>query len=184
MTFLFSILFLFSSANGDTLSLRPQKYAIAVLDFSNESRQGGSLIGKHITERLTFHLLSSGKYILVDRGEILNVLEKEKITSVDALSKEEIERIGKSLNVDFLISGTLIEYKEGDIESKKQRIGLLVKLLRVEDGSLVAIENFRKKSGKDLISLTEEAVSKIAKRITARLMKFGKELKKEKKAQL
>jgi len=162
-------------------STKKETIRIAVLDLKNESRRPDPRIGRIIADRLTFELLSLKRYELVERGQLGYILEEEQIPKGEDLSTEQIQRLGRRLNVDILIQGSISEYAEGDIEARDQRVGIFLKLISTIDGSLLGMASYRKESRKDLTMLTEEVTCLLAKGLGRKLKKMEKEFLKEKK---
>jgi TolB-like protein len=138
------------------------KLRIAVLDFTNGSRNPGRGMGKYFADRLTHELFRRSRFELVERGEVNYQCSSEEISNTDMLSIQEIKKVGAKLGVDLIIEGTITEYQVGNFEEGPNKIGVFVKVVSCRDGKLVAIETNRQLGKDDMVLLSETAISNLA----------------------
>ena len=76
--------------------------------------------GRVVAERLTAELLKAGKVKVIERKEIDKVLEKLKLERCNPLTPGSAKEIGKLLDADWVVTGTLTELpgKELDLNAR------------------------------------------------------------------
>lgn len=78
---------------------------VAVVDFQNTSSQGGgvSVVGVEdaATARLITLLKESGCYVVVERSELLTIMEKQGLESLDPIA------LAKAAGAGYVITGTV-----------------------------------------------------------------------------
>lgn len=156
---------------------------IAVLDLKNESQKPDPHLARYFADRLTFELLAQRRYDLLDRGEIAHTLGRDSIPIGQDLSTDQILQVGKDLNVDIVVMGTISEYAEPDIESPRSLVGLYVKLLSAHDGSLLAMARYRRAGREDMVSLSEQVTYDIARALARKLKTAEKIVWAQRKAE-
>lgn len=77
------------------------RMAVVSFDATNTNIQANDL-----TELLRIEISKHNKYEIIDRYEIQEVLQKEEVTAATCFSKSCLMNAGKSLNVDYMLSGS------------------------------------------------------------------------------
>lgn len=87
---------------------RGQKWKIAVIEFSDINGEIGNL-GKFIAEELTTRLFTDGRFQVVERQLISDVLKEHKLAMTGLLDEKSTKKVGAILGVDFIITGTIAD---------------------------------------------------------------------------
>ena len=120
------------------------KKKVAVASFRNETRFGKRRLGNSVADVMTTELSKTGRYILLERGDIDKVLEEVKFSN-SALSKNSLGKI-ELLNADYIITGAVSKYsvtttgQKGILSQKKTQtaeVAIDLKILDVKSGEVV-----------------------------------------------
>jgi TolB-like protein len=85
-----------------------QKWKIAVIEFSDINGRVSNL-GKFIAEELTTRLFSTGRFNVIERQLISNVLKEQKLGMTGILDEKSTKKVGAILGVDFIVTGTIAD---------------------------------------------------------------------------
>lgn len=85
-----------------------KKIAVMPLDNLTNEKFAGDIVKQVVISEL----LASGLVDVVIPGDVLNAIKSLGIKSITSLSTEEIRALGKALNVEAIIMGTVHEYGE------------------------------------------------------------------------
>ncbi|HEX9243042.1 MAG TPA: CsgG/HfaB family protein [Anaeromyxobacter sp.] len=96
----------YTNRRADLSSMR----RVAVLPFDNISEE--RLAGEKVQRIFVAELLEAGAFDVVEPGRVVRVLRDEKIDSPSAMSPEDVQRVGKALQADGLVLGTVLELAE------------------------------------------------------------------------
>ncbi|MEA3489534.1 MAG: CsgG/HfaB family protein [Candidatus Omnitrophota bacterium] len=84
---------------------------IAVMDFQNKAGLGSQWnIGTGMSEMLTTALIDSGRFVVVERQAISDVLAEQDFGASDRTTEAGAAKIGKILNAQVLIRGAVTEF--------------------------------------------------------------------------
>ncbi len=109
---------------------------VAVVPFENLSTDQGA--GARITQVIITELFSSRAFDIVEPGETSRVLESYSIIRTSALTKEQIISIGKQLNVQGLILGTVTESSsQRSGSSTSNTVTIMARMIETETGSTI-----------------------------------------------
>ncbi len=112
---------------------------VAVLPFDNLTDAEGA--ARHVHDIFTVELLKTGKFSVVDPGEVEGVLTSERIRFISELSSEQTRKIASDLNVSALIEGTVLEYGIRQVQgynvTEVPFISLLVKMVDAGSGKIL-----------------------------------------------
>ena len=132
---LFVLLFLILTVSGSLAAEKNNKPEIKTVDnyiavFDFEVTTGDKGISRPLTESVRREIVLSGKYKVIDRGNMEKILGEQKLQMSGCVSGECIVEAGQLLGVGKLISGTvsmvgktyyltlsLISVKTGEIEN-------------------------------------------------------------------
>lgn len=92
----------------------PAHARVAVLPFENLS--GKEHAAEKVTDYFQVALLSSDRIDAVEYGTTYDELRRLRIRSSVAITHEQIDSLRSSLNLDFLLSGSVLEFDEIDNE--------------------------------------------------------------------
>ena len=91
--------------------LQGPKKNIAVMDFKNKAGVGSQWnIGTGMSEMLTTALIDSGRFVVVERQAISDVLAEQDFGASDRTTEAGAAKIGKILNAQVLIRGAVTEF--------------------------------------------------------------------------
>jgi len=84
------------------------KRRIAVVDLSDIN---GQILpaGSVIAELLINELFKTGRYVIVERKLLSNVLEQHKLNMTGLVDEFTARKVGKLLGVDYIVTGTVID---------------------------------------------------------------------------
>ncbi|OQX51663.1 MAG: hypothetical protein B5M53_10695 [Candidatus Cloacimonas sp. 4484_209] len=139
---------------------------IAVLDFSNHSTTTDLRLGRELAERLSYEVFaqSKGRIEVIDRNYIVSILKKMNLSFTNTFSKDELIALANSLNIDFIIKGTVINYTTMVMDNGENSIEVIVSLISAKDGSTIAMLKLRRET-KDPQKLVETVSGEAGKRI-------------------
>ena len=109
---------------------------VAVLPFENLTTE--RFAADRVRELLVVELSSKGLFEVVESGEVNRVLRTKSLVGASEVGPELIQQLGKELNVQALLTGSVIEYREqrtGNLNTPD--IALSLKLLDVETGLVI-----------------------------------------------
>lgn len=87
------------------------KRRIAVMRFDNKAPQAWD-IGEGMAEQLTTALVGAGKFIVLERQAIDDVLREQEFGQSGRVQRGTEARIGKVLGAEFLVYGTITEFMQ------------------------------------------------------------------------
>lgn len=111
-----------------------KKVAVMPLDNLTGERNAGEII----KQVLISELLASGLVDVVIPGEVMTVINDLGIQNISSLDKKEMNAIGRALNVEALIMGSVEQYgvvRDGSISASEVTITLM--MAEIETGNIV-----------------------------------------------
>lgn len=154
-------------------SVFPQlKKRVAVFTFEDKSDQGwhwwdGKSPGDGMADMLTTTLVKSGKYVVVERQEITQVLDEQKLGQTGLVTPQSAAEMGKLLGVELAIMGAVTEFGHSSggtggrikgigIGVKKQTatVAVDVRFVNTTTGEILAAENVRKEESSGGLSIS------------------------------
>lgn len=145
--------FLFVMIASIAMTQNP-RMAVVSFDATNTNIQANDL-----TELLRIEISKHNKYEIIDRYEIQEVLQKENVTASTCFSKSCLINAGKSLGVDYMLSGSadrlgdalflrirLLNLKAGTIEKEVVKEFIVIPekintMIAICVNELIGIEN-------------------------------------------
>ncbi len=88
------------------------KKRIAVMDFEDKSIGSYTGLGSGMSEMLTTALHETGKFIVVERKAISDVLTEQDFGLTGRVRKETVSKVGDILGAQILIRGAVTEFEE------------------------------------------------------------------------
>jgi polysaccharide biosynthesis protein PelC len=109
---------------------------VAVLPLSNLSRD--NLAGERVRDVYSNLLLATGAVYVLPAGEVTRGIVRGNVQSPATPSQEEVVNLGKLLQADALIAGTLKEYGEvRSGNSSANAISLSLQMFETQTGKVV-----------------------------------------------
>lgn len=141
---------------------------VVVLDFVNAAGAPARL-GKSVAERMRFYLLKTGLCRVVDAGETGTAITELGIARSDSAGREQLALLAQKLKADYIITGLISDYREGDIEFKKHKIELMGKLLWGNNGELCAMEAVKVKAGGEMHDVSNRAAEELGIKLVEKI---------------
>jgi TolB-like protein len=131
-----------------TLAAALDNSTVAVLDLADLRGQATQL-GAYVSEQITTELVRSGRGRVLERRQVLQVLEELNLRRAD-LSNSEVELAGQQLGADILVLGSAAAVGR-TVEGN-------VRAVRVSGGSLVAADRFSAAAPDEILRLSGQAI--------------------------
>jgi len=147
------------------------KKIVAVSRFENKSSWGGHgqyQIGFGMTDQLTDALVQSGRFVVVERQTLTDVIGEQDLARSGRVSKGKVSaRTGKITSAQILVKGTITEFQDGSsgggtgigfagiklgTSGGESHVGLIIRLIDSTTGEVIAskrVEGKAKSSGYD-----------------------------------
>lgn len=163
-------------AAASLLQAQPKK-RVAVFSFENKSKDGyhwwtGGSPGDGMADMLITELVKSGKYTVVERGEISKIMQEQDLGATGRVTPQSAAQIGKLLGVELAVMGAVTEFgvSKGGTGGRIKGIGLGVKkqdavvaidvrFVNTNTGEILLAENVRKEQSKSGLSLSTSEFS-------------------------
>jgi WD40 repeat protein/curli biogenesis system outer membrane secretion channel CsgG len=130
-----------------------RKIKVAVLDFQQNGTFDSHDIGKIVAEWFTTALVDSGRFEIIERRLLQQILEEQKIGSSGLIDPRSASQLGRLLGVKTVVSGTVQNYD--------RTFELNTRLIDVETGSIIVAESVRANSTSSLNTLVNQVADKI-----------------------
>ncbi|MEW5693245.1 MAG: GNA1162 family protein [Candidatus Hydrogenedentota bacterium] len=111
---------------------RNAKLKVAVLPFRNATGVGG--VGVKICEEFTIQLLKNENITVLERTRIDDLIKELQISDYEEIEGNTAMRLGKMLQADAVLIGTVYKYRPVWIDKSPPEIGLSARLVMVETG--------------------------------------------------
>lgn len=108
-------------------SLVNKKVAVLPFPYHDGRDSQGSTI---VSERLITKIVKRNKLEVIERSLIEKVLRELKLQATGAIDQDSAKELGKILGVEAIVSGTLIDLGEGQVEVNSR-------LIRTETGQII-----------------------------------------------
>ncbi|MBN1669774.1 MAG: hypothetical protein JXR37_01995 [Kiritimatiellae bacterium] len=158
------------NAQMDLPEYKGLKQAIGVADFENESGWAGRWdIGKNLTMMMESALFDTGRFVLVEREKLSEVIKEQDLMASGRMAKAKTAaQTGKIRPARYLARGVISECEEsqsgggGGIAIKGIRVGggkseahiaIIMKLIDTTTGEIVAKERIVGKAGRTALKL-------------------------------
>ena len=148
------------------------KKRIAVFTFEDKSSHGwrwwdGKPPGDGMADMLTTTLVKSGKYVVIERQEIAQMIQEQRLGQAGLVTAQSAVQVGKLLGVELAVVGAVTEFGHakggtgGQIKGigigvKKQQatVAVDVRFVNTTTGEILAAENVRKEKSKGGLSIS------------------------------
>ena len=94
-------------ATGAVVMAQPR---VAVMDFENKSQYGGWRLGRGAADILTTELVKIGKFDVMEREQLLAVIQEQNLGAAGRVDPSTAAQIGKIVGVSYIITGAVTEY--------------------------------------------------------------------------
>ncbi len=153
------------AAEMDLEEYKGLKHAIGVVDFDNDSGWRGQWkLGQNLSAMLESALYDSGRFVLVDRQQLGDVIREQDLAASGRMAKaRDVARTGKLRPAKYLAAGSVTEVdeavsgREGGVGFRGIRVGggrqqaqvtVIVKLIDTTTGEIVAQERVVGRAGR------------------------------------
>jgi hypothetical protein len=138
---------------------------VAVLPFLSQgpspSRSAGDAVALHLVRQFA----ASGRFDVLDPGEVRDALRRERIVTRGGVSLAEAQRMGKRLEADLVVSGEVVQYLDAAVP--KVEFGTIV----LDRNERVVWRSSTRSTGDDAVSVFDfgrlATVSEVACRMAA-----------------
>ena len=162
----FSLIIMLLMALAMTATAQNKKMKIAVMDFKAGVGVNANEV-EGLSDMLINTLYESGKFSIVERSQINQVLKEQKFQASE-LTNEQLAQVGRILGVESVLIGTvnfLAEHKNID-GSVTGEYNVDIRAVDVESGEVVTTAGAAKSSGSTYRAMME----KIGRQLAANLM--------------
>lgn len=91
------------------------KKRLAVIRFENKVKtpipDASWKIGEGLTEMLTTELFKTGRFILVERAALTDIVKEQELGQTGLVRKETVAKVGELLGAQLLITGAVTEFE-------------------------------------------------------------------------
>ncbi len=148
------------------------KKRVAVFTFEDKSSHGwhwwnGQPPGEGMSDMLTTELVKSGKYSVIERQEIAQVLKEQQLGQSGMVTEQSAAQMGKLLGVELAIMGAVTEfgYTKGGTGGRIKGIGIGIKkqtatiavdvrFVNTTTGEILTAESVRKEKSSGGLSVS------------------------------
>lgn len=153
--------------------LAEPKKRVAVFDFEDKTDKTYGWAGHYkdagdgMADMLVTALVKSGRYIVIERSELANLMKEQELGLTGAVTEQTAARVGELLGAELAIFGTITEfgYSEGgkDLKVRGFKIGgktttaavaADVRMVGTSTGEIVAAESIRETEDKKGLTLS------------------------------
>ena len=109
---------------------------IAIMPFKDAPKAPGS--GDAVAEALNNEIIKIVRWNLIERMQLSNVLNEQTLDAT-GLTDTDLNKIGKLLNTDYIITGNVAEYWYGRaaIIVPKTRLSFTARIIEVKTGNII-----------------------------------------------
>ena len=148
------------------------KKRVAVFTFEDKTDHSwhwwdGRGPGDGMADMLTTALVKSGKYTIIERQEINQILDEQKLGQSGLVTPESAAQTGKLLGVELAVVGAVTEfgYSKKDVggrvkgigvgvKSQKATVAVDVRLINTTTGEILTADNVRKEESASGLSVS------------------------------
>ncbi len=154
LTLVLLISFLFSAVAGDLQGLKKR---IAVVDFQDKSGWGHN-IGTGLADMLVTELVKTGKFQVIERKELDEVLKEQGLGMSGAVTPQSAAQVGKLLGVELIVLGSVSEFgeKKSGLGGSIGRLGIGGKFSKRTARAVVDIRLVNTSTGEIVLAETAE----------------------------
>jgi len=128
-----------------------KKTKIAIIPFSDLQKQTITVLGSYLAEELTTNLFMTGKFKIVERSLMKQVLDELKLSQTGVIDPGSAKELGKMAGVDAIVTGTI-----ADLGSY---VAVNCRLIETETGEVFAAAKAKIRKDVNIEKIMEEAVT-------------------------
>jgi len=136
-----------------TISAATLKKIVAVSRFDNKTAYSQATIGDGMADQLTDALMQSGKFIVMERQNVKDVIKEEDFANSGRVLKAKSAQTGKLVAAQILVQGTITEFENSSGGSQsgvgfagihignnhqEAHVGLIIRLIDTTTGEVLA----------------------------------------------
>ena len=88
------------------------KRRIGVVDFENKTTYGANRLGTSASDILITELAKSGKFIVVERDKMNQVMAEQKLAMTGAIDPSTAAKVGRILGLNAIVTGAISQFGE------------------------------------------------------------------------
>jgi len=164
-------LFLFFAANTLSGENITKDIRVAVFSFENKSNLAfhgnNSSLSSFVEDELTAQLYKSGEVNIIERTQLKKVIQEQNFQMSGIITQESAVEVGRMLGIDYAIFGSINraieEHNKGgsrigdvgvNVSKSTATATIHMKMIDIETGEIVFMENFTKKIEDKTVGLT------------------------------
>lgn len=159
-----------STANVYTSHTDGDINKVAIMPFKAPTE----LIGASVSDLFVTEMLRAGRYTLVERGQMAQVLSESEL-ALSGLSASQAVEVGSMLGAEGVVIGTVSEY--GTVAYKKHPypvVGISVRMINVKNGRVVWSVDHSARARDKSATLSEHARGIVHEMMAGLYKKWGK----------
>ncbi len=126
---------------------------IAIMPF----KAATELIGSSVSDMFVTEMLKAGRYDLVERGQISQVLGEAEL-AISGLSVAKAQEVGSMLGAEAVLIGTVDEYSTVAYRGRTYPVvGITTRLIECQTGKVIWSVDLAKRAEKDTDTLSQHA---------------------------
>jgi curli biogenesis system outer membrane secretion channel CsgG len=86
------------------------KLRVGIVDFVNKTSYGAGRLGSSASDILTTELFKTGAFIIVERGQLKQVIGEQALGQTGAVNAETAAQAGKVLGLNALVTGSVSQF--------------------------------------------------------------------------
>jgi curli biogenesis system outer membrane secretion channel CsgG len=99
-----------ATASARQVTHKGPKLRVGIVDFVNKSSYGAGRLGTSASDILTTELFKTEAFILVERGQLRQVLKEQSLGQTGMVSPETAAQAGKVLGLNALVTGSISQF--------------------------------------------------------------------------
>jgi|GEM_PF-5315936 len=144
----------FTESKNSITGSTNKKVILVVLDFENKTKIDEVSLGPGISDMMTTALVDSGKFRVVERKKLKEILEEQQFHLSGAVDSSTAVKIGKIIGAEAVITGSVTEFGItkfsggvgciigfGGKKQIKSRVVIDAKIISVETTEVVAVSH-------------------------------------------
>jgi TolB-like protein len=108
---------------------------VALLPFENLS--GRRAAGRVVVNVFISRLVQKSPYGVVEPGEVRDQLIRHRVRYLEAMGMETMSKLGRAVGADYLLLGTVVDYREGIKGDFPPRVDVHIRVVDVEEARIV-----------------------------------------------
>lgn len=124
-----------------------KKIRIAVFPFSNSSNHPDS--GVNVSDAITSEIIKIKNWNVVERSQLPKIIQEQKIEAM-GMTAQDLNKIGKLTNVDYIIIGSVSEYSYDRVLYlvPQTKLAVNMRIISTTTGEIVGTGRYVYETGK------------------------------------